>query len=196
MDPIAHIDALFSRYASWHGAGCRKEPVTLLQHALQCALAAEWAHADPHLVAAALLHDLGRVIDDMESRDDSDDAHELRALPFLRAHFGSAVVEPIRLHVQAKRYLAAADPHYIEQLSPASRHTLRLQGGAMQRDELLAFEAHPHAVAAVALRRWDDSAKDPTRRTPSLEYYLPLLEGVLASRPAQPVRVAVGTESA
>lgn len=195
MDPIDCIDALFSRYAACHGLGARREPVTFLQHALQCALAAEWANAEPPLVAAALLHDLGRVIDDMEAFDDSDDAHELRALPFLRAHFPPAVFEPVRLHVQAKRYLVTTDPAYLDGLTAASRHTLRLQGGTMARDELLEFEDHPYAVAAVALRRWDDQAKDPTRRTPSFEYYRPMLENVLINRPEEPLRRVIGAES-
>jgi len=157
--------------------GQRAEPVSALAHGLQCAQLAEWAGAAPSLVAASLLHDIGHFADDevVTLGDAVDDVHELRALPLLSEGFGAAVLEPIRLHVAAKRYLVATDPGYLATLSPASVHSLMLQGGAMSGEECAAFAALPFAQDAVSLRRWDDLAKDPSKVTPPLDYYLALL---------------------
>jgi phosphonate degradation associated HDIG domain protein len=172
---LSEIEALFRRHGDQAYDGSRREPVTAQQHALQCAQLAEWAHADDTLVAAALLHDIGHFIA-AESDERVDDRHEMQALPFLLPRFGPAVLEPIRLHVAAKRYLVATDPDYLGGLSPASVHSLGLQGGAMSAHEVAAFEATPFAMDAVQLRRWDDLAKQPGQLTPSLGYYLALLD--------------------
>jgi predicted HD phosphohydrolase len=86
------------------------------------------------------------------------------------------VTEPIRLHVQAKRYLVSVDAAYFLGLSPASVHSLQLQGGPMSKAESQAFERLPFAREAVQLRRWDDLAKVPGHATPPLDYYLALLQ--------------------
>jgi predicted HD phosphohydrolase len=156
---------------------CR-EPVTALEHALQCAQLAEWAEAPTALVVASLLHDIGHFIAPARGGDAVDDVHELRALGLLAADFGAEVIEPIRLHVQAKRYLVRVDRRYKSTLSEASLHTLRLQGGAMSTDEMQWFEALPHSAQAVTLRRWDDLAKQPGRPTPPLSHYLELADTV------------------
>lgn len=158
--------------------GQRAEAVSALAHGLQCAQLAEWTRASPSLVAASLLHDIGHFSDDevVKLGDTVDDEHELRALPLLSEGFGAAVLEPIRLHVAAKRYLVTIDPGYLATLSPASMHSLALQGGAMSAEECRAFEALPFAQDAVSLRRWDDLAKDPAQTTPPLDYYLALLD--------------------
>jgi len=80
--------------------------------------------------------------------------------------------------VQAKRYLVATDAGYAATLSPASVHSPNLQGGPMSPDELRFFEDLPFAHQAIQLRRWDDLAKEPGKSTPSLAYYLVLLEEV------------------
>ena len=176
---LARIEALFVEHGSTLYDGARSESVTALEHALQCAQFAEWAHAGPALVAAAFLHDVGHFLPHprgVADRDDIDDAHEQRALALLSASFGPEVTEPIRLHVAAKRYLVTADAGYRSTLSPASIHSLALQGGPMTRDEAAAFVGLPFADDAIALRRWDDLAKEPGRPTPSLGYYLAMLD--------------------
>lgn len=189
---INRIECLFLAHGQEAYDGARRESVTALQHALQCAQLAEWAHADAPLVAAALLHDIGHFLDGTPQPDELDDVHEQHAATFLSQSFGSAVVEPVRLHVQAKRYLVSTDSRYAGTLSPASVHSLALQGGPMSADECRAFEALPHAREALRLRRWDDAAKDPLRRTPTLDYYLALLAEVAElAAPAVP-RIAVG----
>ena len=181
LPPVIHeIEALFEQHGSNLYEGARQESVSALEHALQCAQLAEWADADASLVAAALLHDLGHFLAPRAVFDSSDidDTHEERAMHMLTASFGPAVTEPIRLHVAAKRYLVAKDKAYAQALSPASQHSLILQGGPMTPDEALAFEALPYSEQAARLRCWDDLAKTPGKRTPPLRYYLALLAQV------------------
>jgi predicted HD phosphohydrolase len=190
-DLLDQVAELFDRHGHSMYDGRREEPVTALAHALQCAQLAEWAHAPDTLVVAALLHDVGHFIAPASGSDAIDDVHELRALGFLATGFGPEVIEPVRLHVQAKRYLVAIDAMYASGLSAASLHTLSLQGGAMSPDELPLFETLPFSSQAVALRRWDDQAKLPGRRTPPLGYYLALADDVRRIARREP-RTAIG----
>lgn len=196
MDAIARIEALFEAHGETRFDGRQREDVTALEHALQCAQLAEWAHADDALVAAALLHDLGHLVEAERRLGDGDNLHEMRALPLLSEAFGATVVEPIRLHVQAKRYLVATDARYLATLSAASVHSLHLQGGAMNRDEVLLFESRPYAGDAVTLRRWDDLAKRPRKRTPPLAHYLGLLRAIDRRRRALRSRHAASVAAA
>ena len=191
MDIVQQIEELFDLHGHKRYDGAREEPVSARAHALQCAQLAEWADAPEPLVVAALLHDIGHFIAPDATADAIDDVHELRGLGFLASSFGADLVEPIRLHVQAKRYLVAVDPPYLQTLSAASAHTLQLQGGAMSPDELQLFIALPHAAQALSLRRWDDLAKHPARSTPSLAYYLMLVESV-RKRPEAAPRTVIG----
>ncbi|MFP3561207.1 phosphohydrolase, partial [Paraburkholderia sp. SIMBA_049] len=87
---------------------------------LQSGLLAEEAGADDALVAAAFLHDLGHLLTrqgETASARGIDDLHQYYALPFLRPLFNDAVLEPIRLHVDAKRCLCRTDAGYFESLS-------------------------------------------------------------------------------
>jgi phosphonate degradation associated HDIG domain protein len=169
---IDRIEVLFNRHGRKLHDGLSAEPVTALAHALQCAQLAEQAGADLSMVAAALLHDVGHFLHAPRSADEDDDAHELCAIPLLAPVFGPAVTEPIRWHVQAKRYLVAVDPAYLRALTPASTHALALQGGAMTAEECRSFEALPFATQALQLRRWDDLSKDPGKPVPPLAHYL------------------------
>jgi phosphonate degradation associated HDIG domain protein len=160
------------------------EAVTQLQHALQCAQLAEQAGETDETIVAALLHDVGHLID-AEKRgqpDDTqewDDLHQYIALPFLRGLLPDAVLEPIRLHVQAKRYLCGAEQSYWATLSPASKRSLALQGGAYSGEELAIFMAQPFAQEAVRIRRYDDLAKVPNKLTPDLAHYEKKMVAVL-----------------
>lgn len=158
------------------------EAVSQLQHALQCAHLAERAGGSAELIAAALLHDLGHLLapEPADPACDKDDLHQYMAIPFLRGVFSPAVIEPVRLHVDAKRYLCRVEKHYLAGLSSASRHSLGVQGGTYSSSEAAAFIARPHATDAVALRRWDDLAKDPAAKPPDWTHYAGILE--LAAR--------------
>jgi phosphonate degradation associated HDIG domain protein len=159
------------------------EAVSQEQHALQCAMIAEERGAAPALVAAALLHDLGHLLHEAHPGvGQRDELHEYRALPFLRGEYPESVLQPIRLHVAAKRFLCAVDHSYEAGLSAASRHSLALQGGPFGGDELDRFLCEPYAMDAVALRRWDDVAKNPPQATPGWSHYRRVLEEVSLRR--------------
>jgi phosphonate degradation associated HDIG domain protein len=177
-DVLNRIAQLYQHAGRKPYDGGRRESVTALEHALQCAQLAEWAGADGPLVAAALLHDVGDLLTPAADTDAADNRHELRAREMLQGAFGADVLEPIRLHVAAKRYLVATEPPYRASLSPASLLSLQLQGGPMDEAEQRRFEEEPFAPQAVLLRRWDDAAKTPGKATPSLDYYMALLDEV------------------
>jgi len=154
------------------------EAVSQLEHALQCALLAEEVGATPELVCACLMHDLGHLVAQRPhvAGRKEDDLHQYIAMPFLRGAFAPAVLEPIRLHVDAKRYLCAVSATYWDALSPASKHSLELQGGVFSEAEAQAFIGRAHASDAALLRRWDDQAKTPGLPTPGLARYAQILE--------------------
>jgi phosphonate degradation associated HDIG domain protein len=168
---IPGIVALFEArgHAQYDG-----EPVTQLEHALQSAHLAEQAGASSALITASLLHDLGHLLHDMggtPTQQGTDDLHQYRSRAVLKHLFGAATLDPIRLHVDAKRYLCAREPGYLQALSADSQRSLVLQGGVFDDAQALRFEALPHALDAVRLRRWDDSAKCADAKTPDLAHY-------------------------
>ncbi|HEY8358972.1 MAG TPA: phosphonate degradation HD-domain oxygenase [Ramlibacter sp.] len=169
---IADIEQLFAERGDEQYAG---EPVTQLQHALQCALRAEQEAGDDALVTAALLHDLGHLLHDFGATptlQGVDDLHQYRALPFLRGLFDARVLEPIRFHVDAKRYLCATRPAYYAALSEDSKRSLVLQGGVFDAQQAREFLQRPGAAEAVRVRVWDDLAKVDGLATPPLSHYL------------------------
>jgi gamma-butyrobetaine dioxygenase len=127
-------------------------------------------------VAAALLHDIGHLLGEAE-----EERHGEAGARWLSQWFGEAVTEPVRLHVPAKRYLCATEPGYLGLLSAESVRTLSLQGGPMTAGEAAAFEALPHAADAVAVRRWDDEAKDPAVTPPEFAHFAALLGALVRS---------------
>lgn len=158
------------------------EPVSQLEHALQCATLAANANASETLVAACLLHDIGHLIHNLGENIAAkglDDRHECRAVPYLAPEFPAAIIEPIRLHVDAKRYLCAVNPDYWQSLSFASKRSLELQGGIFSQQEADCFIQRPYAKDAVQLRIWDDQAKVPGQQTLDLDNFQPVLKQVV-----------------
>ena len=169
---VADIEQLFAERGDEQYTG---EAVTQLEHALQSAWLAEQDGANDALITAALLHDLGHLLHDLgptPTEHGVDDIHQYRALPFLRGLFGDDVMEPIRMHVDAKRYLCSARTGYFAALSADSKRSLALQGGIYNEQQAGVFMAQPGAAEAVRLRIWDDLAKTPGLTTPSLAHYL------------------------
>ncbi|MBM3347164.1 MAG: HD domain-containing protein [Betaproteobacteria bacterium] len=162
------------------------EPVTQLQHALQTAQLAELAGAGASLVTACLLHDLGHILADRGETPTErgiDDTHQYFAIPFLRGLFGAQVLEPIRLHVDAKRYLCCVRGDYQAALSADSRRSLQLQGGVFSPAQAEAFISQPHAQDAVKLRQWDDLAKEAGLATPDLAHFVVSMRACALARP-------------
>ncbi|MFZ4474338.1 MAG: phosphonate degradation HD-domain oxygenase [Saprospiraceae bacterium] len=182
MQPIvSEIITLFNeKGGSMYGG----EAVTQLEHALQGATLARTQGAPSSLVVAALLHDIGHLLHDLpqDAPDEGvDDVHENLAAQFLAAHFIPDVIEPVRLHVEAKRYLCATENGYLQLLSAPSIQSLALQGGPMHKDEVADFEQLPFYKQAVQLRIWDDQAKDPSIRTAPIESFADDIAAALLS---------------
>jgi phosphonate degradation associated HDIG domain protein len=185
------LDDIERLFAAKGGRSYAGEPVTQLQHALQCGRLAEDEGADEPLVVAAFLHDIGHLINDQGDTPTLrgvDDRHEHVALPFLRELFGPAVLQPIALHVQAKRYLCArgdgrsSGAEYWAALSADSKRSLELQGGIFDGVEADAFRARPFADDGVRIRLWDDRAKVAGAATPPLAHYLSVAGRVATAR--------------
>src|SRR6516162_5854323 len=121
-------------YRERAGARYGLEEISQLEHALQTASLAEKQGESPAFIVAALLHDVGHMLDGLAENpaaDGIDGLHERLGADWLAARLPAAVSEPVRLHVQAKRYLCAVDPGYAPQLAPDSVRSLALQGGPM-----------------------------------------------------------------
>jgi phosphonate degradation associated HDIG domain protein len=178
QDPVPAIAALF---ASEGAADYLGEAVSQASHMLQAAALAERAGAPAPLIAAALLHDVGHFAGTISGRDlmrGTDNRHGEQGAAWLGQWFGAEVTEPVRLHVDAKRYLCAVEPGYLDRLSPASVYSLGIQGGPMEAGEQAAFESGPYAEDACQVRRWDDQAKDPQVTAPPLEHFAPILRSL------------------
>jgi phosphonate degradation associated HDIG domain protein len=179
------IEDLIRLYEAKGGREYEGEGISQLEHALQSAQLAQQAGAAPALVCAALLHDVGHLLNDKGETPTLrgvDDLHQYAALPFLRPYFPEAVLGPIRLHVDAKRYLCATRPDYYERLSEDSKRSLKLQGGVFAPAEAERFIGQPHAAEAVKVRLWDDAAKVRGAATPGLAHFEPLLREACLSK--------------
>lgn len=187
MTPTARtVDEVFELYRRW-GAQHYDEALSQTDHALQTAALARADGADDALVAAALLHDVGHLLE-LDARDGRgglpsiDLHHEAVGARYLAGLFGPEVTGPIALHVRAKRYRCAVDPSYLAGLSAGSTRSLAAQGGPADAAEVASFESNPGSSAAVRLRTWDDGGKVEGLEVPDLDHYRPLLDRLAESR--------------
>ena len=172
------------------------EAVTIAEHMLQGATIAERNGEPEEIIVAALLHDIGHFIGGsgfFSMSDTKDRFHEESGARFLAPFFPEVVVDCCRFHVAAKRYLCATEPGYFGTLSDASVHSLKLQGGPMNPEEVASFETQPNLRKLIVVRCLDDAGKQVGMATPDLAHFAPMLQrlvdahhaGALAgSRPA------------
>lgn len=175
-------DRFVSELLGWleaAGATNYDEDVTQYEHALQSAALARQLGHRATLTVSALLHDVGHLLlGERGGRSGflaRDLEHERVGAVWLARAFDADVTEPIRMHVDAKRYLCSVDATYYSRLSEASKRSLGLQGGAMTADEVKAFLVCPGAEDAIELRRIDDLAKEPGCVVPGAGEYRELL---------------------
>jgi gamma-butyrobetaine dioxygenase len=183
---VARLARLFAEQGEGEYLG---EAVTQAEHMLQAAACAQRTGASNALVAASLLHDVGHLFvgdetGEISGRDlmdgGNDNRHSHTGADWLAAAgFPEPVTEPVRLHVAAKRYLCTAEPGYFELLSAESVRTLAAQGGPMSAAEAAEFERHPYFADAVAVRRWDEAAKDTAVTPPGFGQFAELLRDLL-----------------
>ena len=185
MGSVRPVDVIGELFAGEGAQDYLGEDVSVAVHMRQAGALAEAAGAPDEQVAAALLHDVGHIcggtLSGRELMAGTDNRHGEAGAAWLAQWFGEEVTEPVRLHVAAKRYLCAVEPGYYAKLSAASVYTLAVQGGPMNAAEAAAFEALPHARAAVAVRRWDEEAKDPAADTAPFGHFRPLLSRLIRS---------------
>ena len=179
------LESIERTFLSADGMAYLGEDVSMIQHQLQAAALA--VGSTDELVVAALLHDIGHMVAREDGgadaaaalADDRDAHHDSIGGRWLSRWFGPEVVEPVRLHVAAKRFLVATEPDYAARLSEASVHTLRLQGGPMSATEVEAFAGLAGSTDAIALRRFDEAAKDGSKDAPGFGTHRDLLIRVL-----------------
>lgn len=176
---VAFLADIFERRGGEEYLG---EPVTMAEHMLQGACFAERQGEPEIIIVAALLHDIGHFTSEFGtfSMDDTHDKHHEEAgAKVLERFFPSLVVDCVRHHVAAKRYICATDPGYFAQLSTASIHSLKLQGGPMNAAEISEFEKNPNIKEIVRVRHLDDAGKIAGMVTPGFDYYAPMVQRVV-----------------
>ena len=157
------------------------EKVTIAEHMIQSAMMAEKTKSKDTLICSCLLHDYGHfILDDPDElvREKKDGKHEDIGYEYLKKYFKEEIVEPIKNHVLAKRYLAR-DQKYFNLLSPASITSLKLQGGLMSDDEAQTFEKNKYFKDSIKLRRFDEAAKNEGVKIKDIIEYKSLLQASL-----------------
>lgn len=178
---VAFLGDIFERRGGEEYLG---EPVTMAQHMLQGATLAERANAPEVVIVAALLHDIGHFTSEFGTYhpDDVEDRHhEDAGAEVLAPYFPSLVTDCVRYHVAAKRYLCATKPEYFNRLSAASVHTLGLQGGPMNADEVAEFQRNPNLEQIIQVRYLDEAGKHADMQTPPFAHFAPMVQRVVDS---------------
>ena len=184
---VSTVDEIISLYKRFGGEDYIGEPVSQIEHMCQAAQLAEEQGYDTEVILAAFFHDIGHLCKHIMSVAHMDgygvhDHEKLGADYLLDKGFSKKIARLVASHVSAKRYLTKRDPDYYDQLSTASKETLKFQGGTMSEEEALAFEADPLCDLYITLRKWDEQAKEENIPLPSLDHYRVMMEQHLLSQ--------------
>ena len=134
------------------------EGLTMSEHMIQTAMLAKKKCSDD-LICSSLLHDYGYfVLDDPNKLVGYhiDGNHEAVGANYL------------------KKYLAR-DKKYFDDLSEASKTSLKLQGGVMSDIETEQFKKNKNYENAIKLRRFDEGAKKQNIKIKDIKDYKELL---------------------
>lgn len=176
---VAFLADIFDRRGGEEYLG---ESVTMAEHMLQGAYLAEQKGEREEIIVATLLHDIGHFTSEFGTfsmADTHDKHHEEAGAQVLERFFPDIVTDCVRHHVAAKRYICATDPAYFAELSEASIHSLKLQGGPMSAAEVEAFETLANAREIVRVRHYDDAGKVAGMKTPGFAHYAPMVQRVV-----------------
>lgn len=176
---VAFLEDIFERRGGEEYLG---EPVTMAEHMLQGATIAEQNGEPEIIVVSALLHDIGHFTSEfgMFSMEDTKDRlHEDAGAKVLQNFFPQLVIDCVRYHVAAKRYLCATRPSYFYKLSEASVHSLNLQGGPMCDDEVREFEKNPYLKDILKVRYLDEAGKREDMNIPSFSHFAPMVQRIV-----------------
>lgn len=176
---VAFIGDIFERCGDEEYLG---EPVTMAEHMLQGATIAEQNGQDEVIIVGALLHDIGYFTSEFGtfSMEDTEDRyHEEAGAEVLSQFFPSVITDCVRYHVAAKRYLCATRPDYFKRLSPASVHSLNLQGGPMSDEEVVEFERNPNLKEILQVRYLDEAGKRADMETPPFSHFAPMVQRIV-----------------
>jgi predicted HD phosphohydrolase len=176
---VAFLADIFERRGGEEYLG---EPVTMAQHMLQGATIAEQNNQPEIIIVATLLHDIGHFTSEFgmfQMEDTEDRFHEDAGAKVLTGFFPTLVIDCVRYHVAAKRYLCATRPSYFDRLSDASIHSLNLQGGPMTDNEVSDFEKNPNLEDIIAVRLLDDAGKHPDMDTPTFAHFAPMVQNIV-----------------
>jgi len=157
------------------------EKITIPEHMIQSAMLAEKAKSNDTLVCSCLLHDYGHFIienPDELVKNNKDGNHESIGYEYLKNFFKKEIVEPIKYHVLAKRYLARNKKYY-NHISDASKISLKLQGGILSKKESNEFEKMPYFKNAIKVRKFDEAAKKMNVKMKDINDYKSLLNSNL-----------------
>ena len=157
------------------------EKLTMSEHMIQSAMLAEKAKCNNNLVCSCLLHDYGHfIIEDPDYlvKNNKDGEHESLGYEYLKKFFNKEIVEPIKYHVLAKRYLAR-DNKYFNLLSEASKMSLKLQGGVLNDKESKKFIKKKYFKNSILVRKFDEAAKKTNIKMKSIDNYKSLLKSKL-----------------
>ena len=173
---VAFLGDIFARRGGEEYLG---EPVTMAQHMLQGATIAEQNGLPEEISVGALLQDIGHFTSEFGTYhpDDTEDRHhEDAGEAVLAPFFPPVITDCVKYHVAAKRYLCATKPAYYARLSPASVHTLELQGGPMSTEEVAEFERNPNIEAIIQVRYLDEAGKRADMETPDFDHFAPMVQ--------------------
>ena len=181
------VKEIMGLYQSFGDEDYDGEPVSQTSHMIQCAMQAIKQNEDEELVIGAFLHDIGHLLRHKQKTDAMGTYgvvnHEGIGADYLRARkFSERICAVVDKHVDAKRYLVAAQPDYKDKLSPASLQTLQWQGGPMNEEELAAFKQHPYFRDIIKVRLWDEAAKETNAEMLPLGYFINVIKKYLADK--------------
>lgn len=170
--PKIQIKYLFDNF----GNRLLPEPhnITYTKHALQTATLAmnNTDKFNKHLIVAALLHNIHNVMpgNSQSVRENLNDPYT--GYNFLKyLNLPDNIIEPIRLHLDADKYLCATSKDYYNKLYDSSKFSL---GYVCDDSQCEKFLSNKYAENAIKIRLWSDLSKEKNIITKDIDFFFSL----------------------